>query len=230
MKPSNPFILIFMLLASQYVYSQAQRPFLTDTSMLNTDQWQRLEDEFGKNKKLPPGYEKIALYSLSFFPELKTNRIHFKLRDKGAPLSTRPSWGGIFRSAGKRRYMVFINAGGQEQWGSIFREASIPAQVGIIGHELSHIVNFARKNSFGLIGIGMAHLSKSYMDRFEFNTDSLAIAHGLGAYQLEWASIFDKLFSGTGMTDPFKNNNTPTGERYMSAATIRAYMDKMGYR
>jgi hypothetical protein len=211
-------------------YAQMQREMLRDTVDISPDQFRSMKEKYGKYKVLPPGYEKIALYSLSFFPELENNRIHFKLRSKGAPLSTRPTWGGIFRSAGKRTYKVFINSGGDDRFGSIFRDASIPAQIGIIGHELSHIVNFAQKSSFGLMGIGISHLSKGYMDRFEFNTDSLAIAHGLGAYQKEWAAIFDKLFANSGMEDPFKSKSTPTGERYMSAATIESYMKKMGYK
>lgn len=189
-----------------------------------------LNEEYGINKKLPPGYEKVALRALSFFPELKNNRIHFKVRDKGAPASSRPAWGSLFRSAGKRTYMVFINSGkDSSRFGSIFFNASDSAQVGVIGHELSHVVNFSKETSLGLMGMGVAHVSKPYMDRFEFYTDSLSIAHGLGYYQMEWAAIFDKMFSGSGMSDPFKNKNTPTGERYMSVATIKDYMRKMGY-
>jgi hypothetical protein len=128
---------------------------------------------------------------------LKKNRINFKVRDKGAPASSRPAWGSLFRSAGKRTYMVIINSGkDSSQFGSIFRNASVPAQVGVIGHELSHVVNFSQKSSFGLIGIGIAHISKSYMDRFEFYTDSLCV-HGLGYYQMSWA-IFDKKFAAMG--------------------------------
>jgi hypothetical protein len=223
-------VLIFSALSVSEAFSQMQREMLRDTVEINAEQFRSLKEQYGKHKILPPGYEKIALWSLSFFPELKNNRIHFKLRSTGAPLSTRPAWGGVFRSAGKRTYIVFINNGGEDRFGSVFRNASIPAQIGIIGHELSHIVNFAQKSTFGLVGMGISHVSKGYMDRFEFYTDSLAIAHGLGSYQKEWAAIFDKMFANSGMENPFKSNSTPTGERYMSAATIEEYMKKMGYR
>ncbi len=224
-------LFIFLLVVEHCPLSgQTKDHVLRDTSMITSEQFRHLKEEFGKSKKLPPGYEKITLYALSFFPELKKNRIHFKLRDKGAPLSSRPAWGSIFRSAGKRTYMVFLHNGkDSSDFGSIFSRATIPAQIGIIGHELSHVVNFSQKTSMGLIGIGIAHMSKPYMDRFEFNTDSLCIAHGLGYYQMEWAAMFDKMFANSGTADPFKNKNTPTGERYMSAATIQVYMRKMGY-
>ncbi|HSF46442.1 MAG TPA: hypothetical protein VLA58_10550 [Chitinophagaceae bacterium] len=223
-------VLMVCMFYGDQAYAQWKREMLRDTAEIADAQFRSLTEEYGKNKKLPPGYEKIALFALSFFPELKNNKIQFILRSTGAPLSTRPRWGGVFRSAGKRTYLVFINSGGDDRFGSVFRNASIPAQIGIIGHELSHIVNFARKSGFGLMGMGVSHISKSYMDRFEFYTDSLAIAHGLGSYQKEWAAIFDQMFAKTGMENPFKSSSTPTGERYMSAATIELYMKKMGYR
>jgi hypothetical protein len=225
-----PFFFITFLMCSDFVFGQKQVRVLWDTTFLNQEQFQVLKEEFGQNKKLPSGYEKVALHALSFFPELKKNRIHFKVRDNGAPASSRPAWGSLFRSAGKRTYRIFINSGkDSSRFGSIFRNASVAAQVGVIGHELSHVVNFSKQTSLGLVGMGIAHISKPYMDRFEFYTDSLCIAHGMGYYQMEWAAIFDKMFSGSGMQDPFKNKNTPTGERYMSAATIQDYMKKMGY-
>lgn len=223
-------ICISVFLFCDKACGQCQRQMLTDTSSISAEQTRILKAEFGKNKQLPHGYEKITLYVLSFFPELKKHRIHFKLKDRGAPASSRPAWGSLFRSAGKRTYMVFINSGkDSSRFGSIFSKASIPAQIGVMGHELSHVVNFSQKTSTGLIGMGLAHVSKPYMDRFEFYTDSLSIAHGLGCYQMEWAAIFDKMFSGSGKQDPFKNKNTPTGERYMSVDTIKDYMRKMGY-
>ncbi|HLO79448.1 MAG TPA: hypothetical protein VK166_00730 [Chitinophagaceae bacterium] len=224
------FCIIFtsFILLNNLVYGQGH--VLRDTSLITAEQFKNLNEQYGKNKKIPPGFEKLALYTLSFFPELKNHRIEFKLRDEGAPLSSRPAWGTIFRSAGKRTYMVFLHSGkDSSDFGSIFRRATIPAQIGILGHELSHIVNFSKKTSMGLIGIGISHVSKPYMDRFEFYTDSLCIAHGLGYYQLEWAAMFDKMIANSGQPDPFKNKNTPTGERYMSAATIQDYMKKMGY-
>jgi hypothetical protein len=169
--------------------------------------------------------EKLVLYTLSFFPELKENRIIFKVRSKGAPLSSRPQWGTMWRSGGKRTYMVFIRAGkDSSMFGSLFSRASVPAKIGIMGHELSHVVAFKKKTTMGLLGLGVAHVSTPYMDRFEFGTDSAVIARGMGLYLKEWASMFDKMFAGS--SDPFKNGNTPTGERYMSGKTIDLYMSR----
>lgn len=224
------FFIKFLLLCC-LVFGQKNVRVQWDTTFLSQEQYHILKEEFGQHKKLPAGYEKVALHALSFFPELKNNRIHFKVRANGAPASSRPAWGSLFRSAGKRTYMVFINGGkDSSRFGSIFRNASDAAQAGVLGHELCHVVNFSKETSFGLMGMGVAHVSKNYMDRFEFYTDSLAIAHGLGNYQKSWAAIFDKLFANSGMENPFKSKSTPTGERYMSVATIDVYMKKMGYQ
>jgi hypothetical protein len=201
---------------------------LRDTSIISSELLATLKTQYGKNKIYPAEMEKLVLYTLSFLPELAEHKITFKVRPKGAPLSSRPDWGTLWRSARKRRYMVFIHQGQDSSlFGSLFSRTSVPAKIGILGHELCHVSNFSRKTSMGLLGIGVAHISKPYMDRFEFNTDSLVIEKGMGRYLREWSGMFDAMFSGTG--DPFKNKNTPTGERYMSAATIQRYMEKSAY-
>jgi hypothetical protein len=222
------FFLIFCFTLIQGLLSQYRTDVLRDTSLIGNDVLQTLKQEYGQRKEYPVGYEKIILYSLSYFPELKNIRVHFKVRKTGAPLSSSPSWGGIFRSAKKRTYMVFIRDGGDSSmFSSIFARASMPGKIGIIGHELCHVSYFSGKSGLGLMGIGISHISKPYMDRFEFRTDSNCIAHGLGYYLKEWAGMFDKMFMDSDMKDPFKNSNTPTGERYMSAATIEKYIQKI---
>ncbi len=224
---------LFCLVVSTGICQQAVLPadgrnVLRDTSMISSELLAALKTQYGKNKIYPAEMEKLVLYTLSFLPELVEHKITFKVRPKGAPLSSRPDWGTLWRSARKRRYMVFIHQGQDSSlFGSLFSRASIPAKIGILGHELCHVSNFTRKTSFGLMGIGVAHISKPYMDRFEFNTDSLVIEKGMGRYLREWSGMFDAMFSGSG--DPFKNKNTPTGERYMSAATIQRYMEKSAY-
>lgn len=226
-------LVVFLLAASAGVCQQAVVPadgrnVLQDTALISPELLATLKTQFGKNKIYPANMEKLVLYTLSFLPELAEHKITFKVRPKGAPLSSRPAWGTLWRSARKRRYMVFIHQGQDTSFfGSLFSRASIPAKIGILGHELCHVSNFSRKTSMGLLGIGVAHISKPYMDRFEFNTDSLVIEKGMGRYLREWTGMFDAMFSGSG--DPFKNKNTPTGERYMSAATIERYMQKSAY-
>jgi hypothetical protein len=99
--------------------------------------------------------------------------------------------------------------------------------VGIIGHELTHIYNFSRKNSLGLLSLGIRHLSTEFIDNFENKTDSVCIERGLGYQLMEWNIYLRKSF---GMADPYNGpdpffTNTKK-ERYMSPARIREVMSK----
>jgi hypothetical protein len=204
-------------------------PAYTDTAAIAGNQLQELRNKFGQHKKYTPEYEKLVLPALSFFPELKNYRITFKVRNHGAPLSTRPSYGSMFRHASKRTYMVFISSDTSSQWKEIqLNRVPIMAQIGIIGHEISHIIEFKEKNTFGLIGLGVNHISTPYMNKFEFQADSIGIAHGMGDYFLVWAIHAREAF---GATDPqqldLKGEMSNYSERYMSPATIRRYMEEM---
>jgi hypothetical protein len=103
----------------------------------------------------------------------------------------------------------------------------VNGQVGIIGHELAHILYFSKKNSLGLIGTGVAHISRGYMDDFENKTDSICIERGLGYQLLDWNIYFRKAFNVKDVEsgpDPFFTDTTR--ERYMSPARIRQVISK----
>jgi len=211
------------------VTNQKTGPVYRDTASITTGQLMELKEQFGRNKKYAPEYEKLVLPALSFFPELKDYRVTFKVRKHGAPLSTRPAYGTMLRHARKRTYMVFISADTSTQW-KVIQLNRVPemAQLGIIGHELSHIIEFRDKNTFGLIGLGVNHVSNSYMNKFEFQADSICIAHGMGDYLLVWATHAREAF---GAPDPeqigVEGEMSNYKERYMSPATIRRYMEEM---
>ena len=200
-----------------------------DTSSISAARFQQLKHEFGQHKKYPAGYEKLVLAAISFFPEIREYRVTFRVRDHGAPLSSRPAYGSMFRHASKREYMVFISSDTSSGWKDIqINRVPVMAQIGIIGHELSHIIEFRQKTSFGLIGVGVSHLSNDYMNRFEFQADSICIAHGMGEYLLTWAIHARQAF---GANDPeqrdIEGEMSNYHERYMSPATIRRYMQEM---
>jgi hypothetical protein len=188
--------------------------------------FEQLRTRFGQHKKYPPAFEKEILTALSFFPELEKHRIDFVLRKGYAPLSSRPTFGGLLRSASRRKYKVFISTGSGNSWDSIIlANAPYDARIGVLGHELSHVLNFSRMSGLGLTWLGVSHVSKSYMNRFEFRTDSLCIAQGMGDYLYAMSIHVRRSF---GATDPeqwevvaVKGNYS---ERYMGPATIRLYM------
>jgi hypothetical protein len=186
-----------------------------------------LKEIFGHNKVYPAEFEKQILTALSFYPELKDHRIDFQLRKGYAPLSSRPTYGGLFRSAKKRKYKVFISTGSGKMWDSIIlKYAPFDASVGVLGHELSHVLNFSHMSGLSLTWLGVSHVSKNYMNRFEYLTDSLCIEQGMGEYLLAMSIHARTTF---GAPDPEElhvvGEKGNYKERYMSPSTIRLYMD-----
>ena len=186
----------------------------------------QLRARFGQHKTYPAAFEKEILSALSFFPELEKHRIDFVLRKGYAPLSSRPTFGGLFRSASRRKYKVFISTGSGEGWDSIILvNAPYNARIGVLGHELSHVLNFSRMSGLDLAWLGVSHVSKSYMNRFEFRTDSLCIAQGMGDYLYAMSTYARRSF---GATDPEQwqvvARKSNYRERYMGPASIRLYM------
>jgi hypothetical protein len=158
---------------------------------------------------------------LSYFPELANTKIKFKIKNstKGI-ISTRPTIGGIFRRSSKRKYLVLIFQPSGPNTIPLFSEAGINGQVGILGHELCHILYFNNKTGLGLIGLGINHVSVKYMDRFERRTDSVDITRGLGYQLMAWKSYLDKGFSAMRGNDEPVREEFPGGKRYMSVAAI----------
>ena len=184
---------------------------------------------FGENKTMPAEYEKQILTALSYFPELRKTRITFILqKGNSGVIETRPEWFSVFKNSKSRAYIVFIGDSSSRYTPRfMFRNSPVNGQVGIIGHELTHILYFSKKNTFGLLNTGIAHVSRSYMDNFENKTDSVCIERGLGYQLIDWNIYLRKAF---GMQDP-ENGPDPfftdtTKERYMSPARIRQVMKK----
>lgn len=222
------FLHCFLFLFPVALTAQDHPAINTSVQIQSTDDFR---EQFGKNKKIPSVYEKEILKALSYFPELKNNRIDFVLRYGYAPLSARPSFGGLFRRASKRKYKVFISTGRKDGWDKFtLKNTPYEARVGIIGHELSHVKNFAKMSGLQLFGLGVAHVSRNYMNRFEYLTDSLTIEQGLGEYLLASSIFARKIFNAP---DPEQLNVAGVkgnyNERYMSPATIRRYLADSRY-
>jgi hypothetical protein len=184
---------------------------------------------FGANKQMPAEFEKQILTALSYFPELRETKITFTLvKGNSGVIETRPEWISVFRNSRHRGYVVFIGDS-SARYSPLFkfRDSPVNGQVGIIGHELAHILYFSRRNTFGLLKTGIAHVSARYMDNFENKTDSVCIERGLGYQLIDWNIYLRKAF---GMKDPEAGPDPflsdTTRERYMSPARIRQVMKK----
>ncbi len=207
--------------------AQLRKPLPDINEAMNSEYTQH-KKQYGANKKIPLPFEKQVLFALSYFPELAQTAIRVKLKkSKGGIISTRPTLGGILRRGGKRSYIVVISDSIPGRLFPTFSNGGVNGQVGILGHEFCHILYFQKKTGLGLIGLGIAHISKRYMDRFENKTDSVAIERGLGHQLIDWNVYLQKAFRliFPGVAMPFEKSGTR--ERYMSIPHIKELMSRI---
>jgi hypothetical protein len=192
-----------------------------------------LEKEYGFRKEIPAAYKMPILIALSHFPELRRTRIRFRVRHARSPLTTNRDWSYYFShfGLGRRAFVVTISDKTIPRLTPIlFGNMTAEARVGVAGHELSHVSSFQRIDLFGWLRLGIGHLSARYVDRMEFGTDSICIAHGLGYDLLAWSCFVRNALQipawhgATKARLPFHGR-----ERYMNPSTIwsRIIKDKL---
>lgn len=187
----------------------------------------RLLKEYGQNKQLPENFELQALVALSYFPDLKNVRINFVVKPAYSLLQTRPVGRGIFNRR-TRRFTITISDSTYWKLQPIKLSAmNFNAQVGVLGHELSHVSDFINRSLLSLTMSGVKHLSSKYIDRFEYLTDSICIAHGLGYQLLAWSKFVREALHTTNYEGADNVDKPMLRERYMNPATIIVLMQKM---
>ena len=135
------------------------------------------------------------------FGELQNTKIIFKSAKISTSLNARPTiLSLLFRRRTKRTYVVRINCSEKD---SIITLDEVPkeAVVGVIGHELCHIVDYHQKSFWGVLGRGFAYLSKKKKSRFEKEIDSVAISRGFGEGVYSWS---DYLLNHSDATKKYK--------------------------
>ena len=228
------FMLLFLVIITfasitglaQFETPPSKKP-LRDVRDSVTINYERLAKEFGENKEMPAGYEKQILFALSYFPELVHTKIKFQIKKStGGIIDTRPTMSSLLRKSSKRTYLVAIYDSTDGRKLPTFSNADVNGQVGILGHEFCHIVYFNNCTGFGLMGLGIAHISTSYMDRFEHKTDSMDIERGLGYQLLAWKQYLEKGFKAMHPNEPATSEKPAAPKRYMSVEQIQEAMAK----
>lgn len=187
--------------------------------------------EFGNKKEIPPQYEKPILTALSFFPELKNVHIVFEIKKAYTSLTTKPNFTGVFKRKDHRTYIITISDQTIDTLKPLlFQTLTFEQKVGVIGHELSHVVDFNSKNFSQTIGVGIGHISKRYLDKMEFNTDRICVQHGLGKYLLAYSMHVREtmhVHNWRGSDYVNKGNGNGKYERYMNPDTIEKTMQEI---
>jgi hypothetical protein len=181
-----------------------------------------LKSKFGTNKTIIKDFESQTLIALSYFPELKDIKIKFRLKNKTTPLTTRPTFFSLFRSAKKRTYIITISKQSNAQLDTItLKNLSFNAQIGVIGHELAHISDYLNRGFLKMNRIGLDIIfSKKRIDAFEYNTDLSCINHGLGFQLLDWSINVRENLKRPNWLGAVNLNADDKSERYMNPSTI----------
>ncbi len=178
-----------------------------------------LRDKYAKNKILIPDYELPSLISLSHYPELMNIDIEFKYASIQTTMSCVPYQDFSLRN-NDRSYVISINNNPHFK-GVLLKDVPFNAQVGVICHELAHIVDYEDRNIFGLIQRGIEYLSEKNKESFEKEIDRITIEHGLGWQLHDWA---DYVLHRSNATDEYKAFKKRV---YLEPSEILYYMIKI---
>lgn len=146
-----------------------------------------LKNLYGKNKQIPPAYERQVLIALSHYPELAETHIRFEESPINTTLNVRPAINSLlFDNQKNREYIIRIN---DQLKDSTINISQVPfeAQIGLFGHEFAHIVDYSHQNVWGMFSRLISYLSKEKKQAYEKQTDRVAITHGLGLQLHEWS-------------------------------------------
>lgn len=180
--------------------------FITNSTFAFGNNHIDLREEFGQHKNFVDKVELPALIALSFFPELKNTYISFEYKKIKTTMSTRPHMGQFLLR--DRSYIIYINTHAKEMGGVSFDELGLQEQIGIIAHELSHIVDYQSRKSFSMLKCGLYYsVFDHYHRTLERRTDLLVINKGLAQQLYAFSNYVLNNSSASEKYKEFKRKN-----------------------
>ena len=191
----SPFILLVALVVFQRVEPEQIPPTFEpydfpDTLAGNSYNLDSLKLLIGDNKGLPEGFELAAAIAYSAYPELKEVNVDMILTEKGAPMESNFNLFTLFvPGKSNRQYRILLNNATNTFFDPILlRSLPFDAQVGILAHELGHVVYYHRLNLFQIGKWGWRYLKNDeFRAKHERTTDLMAVYHGLGSQIYQYA-------------------------------------------
>lgn len=148
-----------------------------------------IEREYTKIDLIPE-FREVILTAVSYFPDMKDVFIRFQYSPEQTTMACRPEYKGLL--GGKRSYNIFINNKADFD-GILLHDVPQEAQVGVIGHEIAHVVEYESRSTMGILQLATMYLTDDGKKAFEQATDLRTIERGLGWQLKEWAqySMYD---------------------------------------
>lgn len=143
--------------------------------------------QFGQNKVIPKLYEPQILIALSHYPELKGLKIEFIESPQRSIMAADVLVRDVFRNKLSRTYVVYINNKRKDN-AMVPEQVSVTGQIGMIGHELGHILKFSQMSYLGARMYFLRLSSNHFRTKTERSVDLLTIEHGLGwaLFEISW--------------------------------------------
>jgi len=139
----------------------------------------------GNNKEVPKDYRLQVFTALMYFDELKDTKIKFKKSSIKTTLNTRPTLGSLFRK--EKTFIIRVNINAKHP--ILLSAVPFNASIGLLGHEFAHIMDYRKRNFFGILGRGFDYITKKSKGQFEKEIDELTINQGLGWQLYDWANF-----------------------------------------
>ena len=174
-------------------FSQTQKISLTcDTIKFNRNVYQdsliNFKLLYGKNHDVSKVDDQLALVyyvALSHYPELTNSKIKIRKKSIKSTMQAQPLWYFPLRNRANRTYTIIVN-NDANRTGMLYSDLDFNAQVGWMGHELAHILDYSKKTNKALTSFVFSYLfDKNELKRTERKADKTAIKHGLGGPLLE---------------------------------------------
>lgn len=202
MKRTYFFILIFSIFLSIEGYAQNGK-FSRD---LDSNYYKSILDSLqlrlGTSKDFPPSIQLQLFSTLSYFPELDSSKIIFKTARIKTTMNARPMILSCLTTSRKnRKYVIRIN---ENICDSIidFYKAPFNAQIGLMGHEFCHILDYNSMSIWKLLKLSISYKSKKGKIVLENKIDRMTIAKGLGWQVYDWS---DFVLNNSNASESYKN-------------------------
>ena len=217
-------VVLLLILDNSYSKNNVQLPKAELVApQPSYDSWNRaavidsLRPVFGNFKQIPKQFEAPILVALSHYPQLRNVPIHFTLRQQTpTPHRSQPYKGSLILPWKERSYFINISDNvATHLTPTLLKNLSFDAQVGVIGHELAHTIDYMDNSAWQIVTEGIRYALTSFRQTFEHRADSIAIEHGLG-YQLKaWSDAVHPIFTAD-----------ERGHLYFSPSEIQARLEE----
>jgi hypothetical protein len=214
MKKNILLLLTLVSILSGFSQTKIVAPRLYSETLLNQKR-DSLLLLYGNNKTFLSSYEVASLIALRHYPQLVNTKIIFKEKSINSTMQARPKGLNILRRKGKRKYVVYINTINPKV---PLDSISFNAKVGVLGHELAHIVDYESRSVLSILGIALRYGSKKYRAKFERATDQMTINHGLLWQSYDFSAYVFKYNQGNTKYLEYKKKVYMTPEEHLLQA------------